>query len=160
MTGNIEHAVCHVTGNIEHAVCHVTGNIEHAVCHMTGNIEHAVCHVTGNIEHAVCHVTGNIEHAVCHVTGNIEHAVCHMTGNVCLLVRSNPQTPNMQALSYFTKSCAVCRFKSVFAGICKTKALDRQAINYIPTSWSRDTFLSLETFLNLAFQSQYSGYSL
>ena len=48
---------------------------------------------------------------------------------------------NMQALSYSTKSCTVCRFTSAFAGVCKQKHSTKQALNYIPTSCSRDKLL-------------------
>ena len=49
----------------------------------------------------------------------VECAVCHVTGNICSLVHSSPQTPKMivicRAWSYFTKSCAVCRFMKTIA---------------------------------------------
>ena len=55
-----------------------------------------------------------------------------------------------RALSYSADSCFIRRYTRTLAGVCKQKSLDKKALNYIPTSWSREKFLVLVTFLNLA----------
>ena len=84
-------------------------------------------------------------------------AVCHVTGSTPSLVHSSPQTPKAAALDgqrvafeLLTKRLVSRTDIRTLLLVFANKTTRPKALNYIPTSWSRDKFLFLVTFLYLA----------